>query len=66
MGDASSLRGVSATKQSIPEFEITNDCTIIKHGSYNIKVGPIKNTNSGWNATGRFNWGIAPTLLKQP
>ena len=30
------------------------------------KVGQIKNTNSGWNASGRFDWGTAPTLLKQP
>lgn len=31
-----------------------------------VKVGEIKNTNSGWNDLGRFNWGTAPTLLKQP
>jgi len=30
------------------------------------KVGQIKNTGSGWNASGRFDWGTAPTLFKQP
>jgi len=30
------------------------------------KVDQIKNTNSGWNKLGRFDWGIGPTLLKQP
>jgi hypothetical protein len=29
-------------------------------------VGKIKNTNSGWNASGRFDWGTAPSLFKQP
>jgi len=49
-----------------PAFEINKECSIIKDGNYTIKVGPIKNTNSGWNASGRFNWGTEPTLLKQP
>ena len=29
------------------------------------KVGQIKNTNSGWGASGRFNWGTAPTLMQK-
>lgn len=29
------------------------------------KVGEIKNTNSGWNASGRFDWGAAPALMKK-
>lgn len=27
-------------------------------------LGEIKNTNSGWNADNKFNWGQAPMLLK--
>ncbi len=34
--------------------------------AYIPKVGQIKNTNSGWDKSGRFNWGTGPTLLKQP
>ena len=30
------------------------------------KVGKIKNTGSGWNKLGKFEWGTGPTLLKQP
>jgi hypothetical protein len=30
------------------------------------KVGQIKNVDSGWNKSGRFDWGSGPTLLKQP
>ena len=55
------------------KFEIAKDCAVIKGLSpqgtapeFTIKVGQIKNTNSGWNASVRFNWGTAPTLLKQP
>ena len=44
-------------------FGITKKCAIIKFGDYTIKVGSIKNTNSGWNSEGKFDWGIAPTLL---
>jgi len=29
-------------------------------------VGQIKNADSGWDKSGRFNWGISPTLFKQP
>ncbi len=28
-------------------------------------IGEIKNTNSGWNSKGRFDWGTAPTLMKK-
>jgi len=28
------------------------------------KIGRIKNTNSGWNTSGRFDWGTAPTLMR--
>src|SRR3972149_3570994 len=65
VGEASSLQEISASKQSIPEFEITKDCTIIKYGSYSFKIGHTKNTNSNWNSEGRFNWGSAPTLFKK-
>jgi hypothetical protein len=30
-----------------------------------LKIGEIKNTDSGWNSKGRFNWGTAPTLMKK-
>ena len=29
-----------------------------------VTVSEVKNTNSGWNPDGTFNWGIGPTLLK--
>ncbi len=29
------------------------------------KVGEIKNTNSSWNASGKFDWGTAPTLMQK-
>jgi len=29
------------------------------------KVGEIKNTSSGWNSEGKFNWGAGPTLMKK-
>ncbi|MFA5499520.1 MAG: carbohydrate binding domain-containing protein [Candidatus Omnitrophota bacterium] len=35
-------------------------------GTVPIKIGEIKNTGSGWNSSGRFDWGTAPTLFKQP
>jgi hypothetical protein len=58
------LSDVTAKVKIQPTFEINKECAIIKYGNYTIKVGPIKNTNSSWDASSRFNWGIAPTLIK--
>jgi len=44
-------------------FGITKKCAILKFGNQTIKVGSIKNTDSGWTPEGKFNWGTAPTLL---
>ncbi|MFZ2385325.1 MAG: hypothetical protein WBE75_03870 [Candidatus Omnitrophota bacterium] len=52
------------TKQSIPAFEIKDDYTTINYAGYSIKAGEIKNTGSGWDSKGRFNWGTLPTLMK--
>jgi hypothetical protein len=60
------LSDVNPVKVKIqPTFEITKGCAFIKYGNYTIKVGSIKNINSGWNASGRFNWGNSPTLMKK-
>lgn len=48
-----------------PTFEITTDYAEINCAGYSIKVGRIKNTKSGWDSKGKFNWGISPTLLIQ-
>ena len=29
-----------------------------------VALGEVKNTDSGWNANGKFSWGKAPILLK--
>jgi len=65
MGTTNERKKVTVTPfVTVTFFETTNNCAIITYGKHTLKVGPIKNTNSGWNSDGRFSWGSAPTLLK--
>lgn len=46
-------------------FGITKNNAVIKFGKKTIRIGRIKNTDSGFDPDGTYSWGKAPTLLER-